>query len=400
MYRAALLAGLIVTCATAASAQPTKNPFVELRKSPLLFYIVRGEDNACGLDCNEWIAAEGSFDDGAAARFSSFVARLGRRNLPVFFHSPGGWMSQAQAIGRLMRERGMTAGVARTFPEACVGTDVRTCASLKKSGKELRAEWSAVGAQCNSACVYALIGARERLVPLASRLAVHASRTTCFKDGTIVDRNLHWCQGIGAANKAELLRYVRQMGIDTALIESAYGVPHEVLRTLSRQEIVRFGIAHVTPRASAWMVTRTQLAARMVRFVKEINRAQNESHISAVLIGCQSSAGWYVTYLRPINREKEGHNASVATVIDGTAYSFQPNGHFVWNENADLDLHFERYDLLLPTQVAVAGGPTIEIRSKGHLTDAPPSVIPSSMDGFNPAWNAVVSSCARSSKIN
>lgn len=243
MYRGALLAGLILAGLNPANAQPSpQSPFAQIAKYPLTLYIARGDNNACGSGCNEWIAADGNFDRDAPLRFRDFLRKTGAYKLPVFFHSPGGLTLHAQLIGRQMREHGMTAGVARTFPDACVGADGFACDALKASGEKLRAEWSAIGAQCSSACVFALIGARERHVPLGSSLAVHASRTACLRGGTIMDPNLPWCRNMVAANKAKLLEYVRQMGIDPALIEFADEVPHEGVRVLSREEIVRFGI--------------------------------------------------------------------------------------------------------------------------------------------------------------
>jgi hypothetical protein len=99
-------------------------------------YLAQGEDDACGSGCNEWIAAEGRFDDGSPQRLRAFLNRHSGRKLPIFFSSPGGSVTQALAIGRLMRERGMTAGVARTVPQGCAPTsDDEACRTLKHSGK-------------------------------------------------------------------------------------------------------------------------------------------------------------------------------------------------------------------------------------------------------------------------
>jgi hypothetical protein len=39
------------------------------------------------------------------------LRKLGSRKLPVYFHSPGGSVIAAFQIGRLLRARGLTAGV-------------------------------------------------------------------------------------------------------------------------------------------------------------------------------------------------------------------------------------------------------------------------------------------------
>jgi hypothetical protein len=107
--------------ATPSPAPPT--PPTKLTKvtdfPPIVFFVARGEADACGRDCAEWIAADGAIDLGAPARLRALLNRLGRRRLPIYFHSPGGSVSGALAIGRLLRERGLTAGLAWTVPQGC-----------------------------------------------------------------------------------------------------------------------------------------------------------------------------------------------------------------------------------------------------------------------------------------
>src|SRR5712691_6807597 len=79
---------------------------------PIAFFVAKGEPDACGRDCAEWIAAEGTFDNDAPQRLRAVLGRLGKRKLPIYFHSSGGSVAAAIAIGRLLRERGLTAGVA------------------------------------------------------------------------------------------------------------------------------------------------------------------------------------------------------------------------------------------------------------------------------------------------
>jgi hypothetical protein len=87
-------------------------------KSPFQIYVAKGEANACGEGCSEWIAVEGHFDGGAGGRMRAFLKRHGARKLPIYFHSPGGDGGAGMAIGRLLRERGVTAGVGTTVPRA------------------------------------------------------------------------------------------------------------------------------------------------------------------------------------------------------------------------------------------------------------------------------------------
>ena len=71
----------------------------KIRSEPMAFIVATGEPNACGRGCSEWIAGQGQFDDGAAERFREFLAVLAKRDLPIFFNSDGGLVSQAVQIG-------------------------------------------------------------------------------------------------------------------------------------------------------------------------------------------------------------------------------------------------------------------------------------------------------------
>jgi hypothetical protein len=78
---------------------------VQPQRVPIVFYRAKGDANACGEGCTEWIAAEGYIDLGAAQRLKSFLNRNSARNLPIYFTSPGGLLQDALAIGRLLRAR-------------------------------------------------------------------------------------------------------------------------------------------------------------------------------------------------------------------------------------------------------------------------------------------------------
>jgi hypothetical protein len=105
--------------AIAASDDPkeVERLLAKVRSEPMIFVVAPGEPNACGGGCTEWIAGQGQFDEGAAQRFREFLAVLAKRDLPTFFNSDGGVVSQAVQIGLILRENRMTAGVARTVPE-------------------------------------------------------------------------------------------------------------------------------------------------------------------------------------------------------------------------------------------------------------------------------------------
>src|SRR5436190_9595966 len=152
--------------AAAPVKAPAKNTVIPQLKDPMIFYFAQGEPDSCGLGCDEWIVAEGEITNGTTDRMRAFLKRLGAKanKRPIYFHSPGGVTSESLTMGRLMRERGMTARIGRTHPFDCANASARDCASAKRSGRALVSRLTVNQGACYSACVYAIVGARLREV--------------------------------------------------------------------------------------------------------------------------------------------------------------------------------------------------------------------------------------------
>jgi hypothetical protein len=234
--------------------------------APIVFYVAKGEPDACGPGCREWIAADGRIDAGAAGRFRALLGRLGGRKLPVFFHSPGGSVGDAIEIGRIMRQRQMVAGVGWTLPEGCDPDKAQdaACTKLKRAGPDVAAALSTSQSQCNSACVYVILGATERRIAAGARLGVHSSRMVLQ---VRTSRPLTPAERVRAqgmfdemarervdAAYERLGRYIAEMGIDRGLLDAARRIPHEQVRFLTRDEIARFGIDRRPFVDDGWMV--------------------------------------------------------------------------------------------------------------------------------------------------
>ncbi len=281
-----------------ASANPNTDLSVP-RFPPLVLYIAHGT-GGCGEGCDEWIAAEGGFDIGSAQRLRAFLSKLPGPIPPIYFQSPGGIQEEAIAIGRLMRERGMTAGVGRTLPYGCAPTkdSEDRCLGIKRSGLPLAAELRSTGASCSSACVYALLGARVRLVPPDARLGVHASRRVrVYPDGRVTrlpgDDQTQLAQ---ATN--ELKRYVQEMGIDVALIDTAFKTKFSDAYFLTRTEIVQFGIDTRTFQETRWTVL--DAASRrpsVFKLVVEM-RGDEGATTSLIQLACANAGEIRIGYVR------------------------------------------------------------------------------------------------------
>src|SRR5215470_2325820 len=147
MVKLAVFVSIMIALAAPAAAQSggAANPSKEGKKAsastqlPMVFYLAKGEPDSCGPGCSEWIAAEGRIDESSAQRLRALLFRMGKHKLPIFFHSTGGVGRTATEIGRLLREREMTAGVYQTIPASCGGAGAQACRALKQSGQVLPA---------------------------------------------------------------------------------------------------------------------------------------------------------------------------------------------------------------------------------------------------------------------
>ncbi|MGH9286372.1 MAG: hypothetical protein ACRD0M_11970, partial [Acidimicrobiales bacterium] len=117
MRRGAVLAGSFALClalclaldlgwavaaaeARPAKPQPTGEPSMQV-------HLVRSAEPGCEPQCPEWIAAQGKIDGSSVARFKRILRQLGERKVPVLIDSNGGRVTEAFAIGRLARARGL-----------------------------------------------------------------------------------------------------------------------------------------------------------------------------------------------------------------------------------------------------------------------------------------------------
>ncbi len=183
-----------------------------------------GRSNLCGYSCPTIISATGQITQSTPSRFLDFIEHnYDRRNLHavVFLDSPGGRVFASMEFGTLLRKVGAAAVVARVFPDGNGGSVISN-------------------AQCFSACVYALMGARKRVIPSSSQVGIH--RMFAYEDrvdmfGGVTGRERRYDNG---DMRSYLVRYSNEMGVSPALIDAAEHVPSDTLHILSRNEIQRW----------------------------------------------------------------------------------------------------------------------------------------------------------------
>ena len=367
------------------------------RFAPLVFFLARAT-GGCGAGCDEWIAAEGGFDLGSADRLRAFLRKFPGRTPPIYFQSPGGIQEEAIAIGRLMHERGMTAGVARTLPYGCApGKETGDrCLALKRSGQPIAAELRSTGASCSSACVYALLGAKTRLVPPDARLGVHASRRVhVYPDGRVTRTSGDDVRLAEATN--ELKDYVQEMGVDVALIDTAFKIKFSDAYFLSRNEIVHFGIDTRAFQETRWTVL--DPASRRPSAFKLVVEARGEKDVSTSLVqlACTGQDEVRIGYVRPVEANEVA--PAVVRVMGGDRHAtFARPGPMVRISALDSAALFEPRAALAPIDFLEAAAATGSLTiTELSLRPDSPRTITLSTSGLPEAIAALRKSCGQQS---
>lgn len=333
-------AAVTFACLNRASAQP--------KLEPMIFFVAKGEPNACGPGCSEWIAAEGDFEGPAVEhRFRAFLDSLTERDLPVFFNSFGGVIGQARVLGRILRERRMTAGVGESVPDECRdrGLANESCRRIMQSSHELKARLRTSGAACYSACVYALIGASERHVPADARLGIHASVSTpaLSRPGAPTAQQL----------ESERKRYVLEMGVNPSLVDESAKTAADSLHMLTREEMARFGIETRAGYETGWLPYEERSSKRQF-MLKAITQARGpdgkELRTTNLRVACsETKPGTWLTY----QREPASNETGVAVIrvaVGGKTFALQARA-----SKGGFDLHEVIADRDFVSKVIAAG---------------------------------------------
>jgi len=344
----AAIASAIMLAAAPAAAQPAleppkpTTPAPDLRTlPPMVFVIAKGDPEACGPGCSEWIAADGVINAGTPQRLRALLAKLhksGKRTPPIYFYSPGGNVDASLELGRVMRTHKMKAALGRTVPPGCDPAAIRdkACDALLRSHPELTAELRTYRAVCMSACVYAFIGAAEREVAPGASLGVHSMQITRTMvrrtlEGKILAMSSTKITGNAPSIReahGRVARYAAEMGIGRELIDAAAGTPFEKVRVLTRAEIVRFGVDRREFTQSGWTREPNPASGRvgLVTFMIGPDADEPQQYrLSLMRLSCASSAK---TILVQLAREQSpfAKARSVALLAGGNELALKPIG--------------------------------------------------------------------------
>jgi hypothetical protein len=192
-----------------------------------------GDPANCNQACTQVIGAEGEIRNDTPRKFLEFVAANlddPRVRSIVFLHSPGGGVDASMQLGRMFRKTGGLAVLARIAPAAA------------GQGPAVNLP----GARCFSACVYALMGAKKRVIPPASLVGIHRMFFYDDEAGAVA--------GEAGAKRtygsprfvARLADYASAMGVSRNLIYTAEKVDPDHIHIVTPREMRRWRLGRET----------------------------------------------------------------------------------------------------------------------------------------------------------
>lgn len=146
----------------------------------------------------------GAIASGDAARFGDWLKVRSETPETVYLNSPGGSVTEALALGRIVREAGLSTSVEP-------------------------------GDICLSACPYVFAGGVVRHAPEGALLGVHQHY---YGENTVLPafmavRDIQ-------RGQAEVMDYLSEMGIDLSVMQPALSTPPEDIYILTPQELERY----------------------------------------------------------------------------------------------------------------------------------------------------------------
>jgi hypothetical protein len=210
----------------------------------MTFRVVSPSDpSKCRGPCSSVIQAEGKITNETPRQFVEFTrtqiaSGVRLRNI-VLIHSPGGAVEGSLNLGAVFRRLGTTVIVARSHQNS--GFFGALFPQRDGRSGDVIADGSITNAVCTSACVYAVMGGKNRIIPDQSIIGVHRMQAEVSYgfdplQGRLVSERLN-----GTQRQVEILkRYARTMGADARLISLAESIPHDTIRRLTPGEVRQF----------------------------------------------------------------------------------------------------------------------------------------------------------------
>jgi hypothetical protein len=210
---------LLAACALARAQDPHRPPIGGIGSAvdAMIFYVAKGPPGACGEDCSEWIAAEGAVQFDTHKRLINILDRLEGRKLPLVINARGrSNLNVAASLGRILRERGIDTLAGPTMVKACRGIPESVCFTLKRLGGPLIGVADLGAARCGLDCLLILAGGVHRSLSPEATVAVNGRYIANRLAPNVSDDRR---QGLTAVYGEQLRTYLRDMGVDTELVD-------------------------------------------------------------------------------------------------------------------------------------------------------------------------------------
>ena len=216
--------GLASSCVPALAADPLATRHAADPPSMRFEWHMEGPAERCGKACRTWISAVGVITERTAIDFEAFADDNKVQGATLVLDSEGGSVLVALALGRAIRRFDMTTTVGKTIV-------------LPSNDGEARAKLSP-DADCQSMCVFLLLGGKRRYVPPEARVLVHmiwlGNKRQRAQDESYTADEL----GLVQHDIGSIARYTVEMGGAIELLETALRIPPwEPLYALAAEEV-------------------------------------------------------------------------------------------------------------------------------------------------------------------
>jgi hypothetical protein len=218
--RTLLLGALVAVVPHLASAQTSARPpagGVNSLPDAMIFYVAHGADGACGNNCADWIAAEGTVQWDTYKRLINILDRQQGKKLPLVIHAWGeSNLNVAVGLGRILHERGIDTSEGTTEVAACAGKSNADCFAIKRPGGPLDAALNIRDTRCDIACVLILAGGIHRTLPPGTRVILTGMEIRNRVAPNVSDEHR---ESLTTIYGEQFRVYLREMGVDTELLD-------------------------------------------------------------------------------------------------------------------------------------------------------------------------------------
>ena len=228
MLRYLVGAAALAVCLSSIAAD-AREPRLSARSLPMNFeWWQDGPADVCGDRCRTWISAVGTITAETPREFETFAKQRDVRGATLALDSGGGSVHGAMALGRLIRKHGIATTIGRTIVLSGEADDSKRRARLSPH------------ADCESMCVFVLLGGATREVPLEARLMVHQIWLGDRRDDAVAAHYSAEDLVLVQRDIGRLAIYTVEMGGAIELLDLSLRIPPwEPMRSLTRNEMRR-----------------------------------------------------------------------------------------------------------------------------------------------------------------